>query len=189
MLNLVLYQPDIPQNFGACLRLSACMGATIHVIEPCGFPLDDAKLRRAGMDYIAQARYVRHLNWDAFLDYRTTQNSEGCVASGEPQSAEGLGAMPPSARHTLDCRQAHPGRLMLLETDGKTRYSDMAYTPSDYIVIGRESAGTPRALYGQMDATLHIPMRAGVRSLNMAMSAGILVAEACRQLEWRYTHD
>src|SRR5688572_4417458 len=68
MLNIVLYQPDIPQNFGACLRLSACMGATIHVIEPCGFPLDDAKMRRAGMDYMHKARYVRHVNWQTFLD-------------------------------------------------------------------------------------------------------------------------
>lgn len=152
MLNLVLYQPDIPQNFGAMLRLSACMGATIHIIEPCGFPLDAAKLRRAGMDYISKASYVRHLNWHAFLDYR----------------------------------QDHKGRLLLLETDGATRYTDFAYQPTDYIVLGSESAGTPRELYRDMEATLTIPMREGVRSLNVAMSAGILTAEACRQLEWRW---
>ena len=87
MLNLVLFQPDIPQNFGATLRLSACMGCRIHVVEPCGFPLDHAKLRRAGMDYIDKAQWQRHLNWETFLDHR----------------------------------QIHPGRLMLLETDGQTR--------------------------------------------------------------------
>jgi tRNA (cytidine/uridine-2'-O-)-methyltransferase len=180
MLNLVLYQPDIPQNFGACLRLSACMGATIHVIEPCGFPLDDAKLRRAGMDYIHKARYLRHLNWQAFLDYR--------VASGEPQSGGGLGVIPPSATK-IDVRQGQgrSGRLLLLETDGTTRYTDMQYHPTDYIILGSEGAGTPRALYAQMDATLTIPMAQGVRSLNMAMSAGMLVAEACRQMDWRFT--
>ncbi len=150
MLNLVLYQPDIPQNFGACLRLSACMGATIHLIEPCGFPIDSAKLRRAGMDYIGKASYIRHVNWQAFLDYN----------------------------------QIHPGRLLLLETDGTTRYTDFHYQPSDYIVLGSEGAGTPRALYAQMEATLTIPMREGVRSLNVAMSAGMLVAEACRQRGW-----
>lgn len=155
MLNLVLYQPDIPQNFGACLRLSACLGATIHVIEPCGFPLDDAKLRRAGMDYITKAKYVRHLHWQAFLDYR----------------------------------RAAPGRLFLLETDGTTRYTDIAYQESDYVVLGRESAGTPRELYAQMDATLAIPMREGVRSLNVAMAAGMLTAEACRQQEWRLENE
>ena len=155
MLNLVLYQPDIPQNFGACLRLSACLGATIHVIEPCGFPLDDAKMRRAGMDYMHKARYVRHLNWQTFLDYRQDQPVQG--------------------------------RLLLLETDGTTRYTDMAYQPSDYIILGSETAGTPRALYAQMDATLTIPMVAGMRSLNIAMSAGMLVAESCRQLNWSFT--
>ncbi len=150
MLNLVLYQPDIPQNFGACLRLSACMGATIHVIEPCGFPIDNAKLRRAGMDYIHKANYRRHVNWQAFLDYRAH----------------------------------HPGRLMLLETDGATRYTDIAYEPSDYVMLGRESAGTPRELYAAMDQLLMIPMQEGVRSLNVAMCAGMLVAEAARQQHW-----
>jgi tRNA (cytidine/uridine-2'-O-)-methyltransferase len=152
MIHLVLYQPDIPQNFGAILRLSACMGCTVHVVEPCGFPMDASKLRRAGMDYIAKANWQRHVNWQAFLDYRQTA----------------------------------PGRLLLLETDGDCCYADIAYSPSDYVVVGRESAGTPRALYEQMDQLLTIPMREGVRSLNVAMSAGIVVAEACRQLKWRW---
>lgn len=152
MLNLVLHQPDIPQNLGACLRLSACMGAAIHVVEPCGFPFDHAKLRRAGMDYIDKATYHRHLNWQAFLDYR----------------------------------QSHPGRLLLLETDGAIPYTDFTFHPTDYVVVGSEGAGTPRNLYAQMDALLTIPMRAGVRSLNMAMSAGILIAEACRQQNWNF---
>lgn len=128
------------------------MGATIHVIEPCGFPLDHAKLRRAGMDYMAQARYVRHLNWQAFLDYRDSA----------------------------------PGRLFLLETDGTTCYTDISFRLTDYVVLGSESSGTPRALYDMMDNTLVIPMRAGVRSLNVAMCAGILVAESCRQMSWRF---
>ncbi|MDX2094933.1 MAG: tRNA (cytidine(34)-2'-O)-methyltransferase [Alphaproteobacteria bacterium] len=152
MLNLVLYQPDIPQNLGAMLRLSACLGATVHVVEPCGFPMDAAKLRRVGMDYIHKVQMVRHVNWQAFLD----------------------------------ARQGRPGRLLLLETDGTTCYTEMQYAPDDYVVLGSESAGTPRALYKQMDATLTIPMREGMRSLNLAMSAGILVAEACRQNEWRW---
>lgn len=152
MLNIVLYQPDIPQNLGACLRLSACMRATVHIIEPCGFPLDDAKLRRAGMDYIHKTTYLRHVNWAAFLAHR----------------------------------EAAPGRLLLLETDGATRYTDFAYQRSDYIVLGSEGAGTPRDLYAQMEATLTIPMQEGMRSLNVAMSAGILVSEACRQLDWAF---
>ena len=70
MIQLVLYQPDIAQNFGAILRLSACLVVVVQVIEPCGFPLDAAKLKRAGMDYIHKAQYVRHVNWQAFCEYR-----------------------------------------------------------------------------------------------------------------------
>ena len=62
----------------------------------------------------------------------------------------------------------------------------MQYQPSDYVVLGSESAGTPRHLYAQMDATLTIPMREGMRSLNVAMSAGMIVAEACRQMDWEF---
>jgi tRNA (cytidine/uridine-2'-O-)-methyltransferase len=152
MLNLVLYQPDIPQNLGAMLRLSACLGSTIHVVEPCGFPLNDQKLKRAGMDYIQLANLVKHMNWSTFLEYKTQ----------------------------------HEGRMFLLETDGDTTYTDITYLPTDYIVLGRESAGTPRALYAQMEKVIVIPMREGVRSLNVAMSAGMIAAEACRQLAWKF---
>jgi tRNA (cytidine/uridine-2'-O-)-methyltransferase len=89
----------------------------------------------------------------------------------------------------LAYRAEHPGRLMLLETDGAVDYSTIQYSPSDYVVLGRESAGTPRALYDQMDMLLTIPMREGVRSLNMAMSAGILTAEACRQMQWQWKSE
>lgn len=66
LLRLALYQPDIPQNAGTLLRLSACLGVAVDIIEPCGFVLDERKVRRAGMDYISQARYTRHWSWEAF---------------------------------------------------------------------------------------------------------------------------
>ncbi len=65
-LRLVLYQPDIPQNTGALLRLGACLGVGVDLIEPLGFLLDDKRLRRAGMDYIALARMRRHASWEAY---------------------------------------------------------------------------------------------------------------------------
>ncbi len=67
MIRAALYQPDIPQNAGAAMRLCACMGMGLDIIEPCGFVLDDKKLRRSGMDYIENADIVRHRSWDAFL--------------------------------------------------------------------------------------------------------------------------
>jgi tRNA (cytidine/uridine-2'-O-)-methyltransferase len=66
-MRLALYQPDIPQNAGTILRLGACLGVGIDVIEPCGFVWDDKRLRRAGMDYLDQVDLVRHRSWSQFL--------------------------------------------------------------------------------------------------------------------------
>jgi tRNA (cytidine/uridine-2'-O-)-methyltransferase len=66
-MRLALYQPDIPQNAGALIRLGACLGVPVDIIEPCGFLLGDRSFRRAGMDYLALADWRRHASWDAFL--------------------------------------------------------------------------------------------------------------------------
>ena len=65
-MRLALYQPDIPQNLGAFIRLSACLGVPLDIIEPCGFPVDDKRIRRAAMDYYDLARPTRHASWQAF---------------------------------------------------------------------------------------------------------------------------
>src|SRR5258708_5026249 len=65
-MRLALYQPDIPQNAGAVLRLGACLGVPVDVIEPCGFVLSDRRLKRAGMDYIDAAIIARHASWASF---------------------------------------------------------------------------------------------------------------------------
>ncbi|AVM75992.1 tRNA (cytidine(34)-2'-O)-methyltransferase [Magnetospirillum gryphiswaldense] len=66
LLRLALFQPDIPQNAGALLRLSACLGIPLEIIEPCGFLWDEKRMRRAGMDYVDHARVTRHASWNAF---------------------------------------------------------------------------------------------------------------------------
>ncbi len=65
-MRLALYEPDIPQNLGAFIRLSACLGVPLDIIEPCGFPLDDKRIRRAAMDYYGLAAIARHASWAAF---------------------------------------------------------------------------------------------------------------------------
>ncbi len=65
-VRLALYEPDIPQNTGAILRLGACLGVVVDIIEPCGFVLDDRRLRRAGMDYLNRVVMSRHASWQAF---------------------------------------------------------------------------------------------------------------------------
>ena len=65
-MRLALYQPDIPGNLGAALRLCACLGVALDVIEPCGFPLTDAAMKRAALDYGDKARVARHAGLAAF---------------------------------------------------------------------------------------------------------------------------
>jgi tRNA (cytidine/uridine-2'-O-)-methyltransferase len=65
-LRLALFQPDMPPNTGAMMRLSACLGVGLDIIEPCGFVFDDKKLKRVAMDYIEHLEYQRHRSWEAF---------------------------------------------------------------------------------------------------------------------------
>ncbi len=74
-MRLALFQPDIPQNLGAALRLGACLAVPIDVIEPCGFPFSDREVRRAAMDYGPMAQVTRHASWGAFLDARRDEMS------------------------------------------------------------------------------------------------------------------
>ena len=67
MFNVVLVEPEIPPNTGNVIRLCANTGAQLHLIEPLGFPLNDAKMRRAGLDYHDYATMKVHQSWDAFL--------------------------------------------------------------------------------------------------------------------------
>lgn len=68
-ISIALFQPDIPGNTGAILRLGACLNVAIHIIEPAGFDISDRNLRRAGMDYIELAKLQRHLDWQHFYNY------------------------------------------------------------------------------------------------------------------------
>jgi len=68
LLNIILYQPEIPPNTGNIIRLCANTGARLHLVEPMGFTLDDAKLRRAGLDYHEWANVKRYESWALFLE-------------------------------------------------------------------------------------------------------------------------
>ena len=146
-MRIVLFQPDIPQNAGAILRLCACLGAEAHIIEPAGFPVSDRHFRRAGMDYLDRVAIVRHVSWSAFELWRRQEGA----------------------------------RLLLFTTAAETSYLDHAYRPGDALLFGRESAGVPEAVHQAADARLCIPMRPGLRSINVAMAAAMALGEAVRQ--------
>ena len=65
-MRLALYEPDIPQNAGAILRLAACFAIGVDIIEPCGFLLDDKRFKRSGMDYLDHVKILRHGSWEKF---------------------------------------------------------------------------------------------------------------------------
>lgn len=67
-MDITLYQPDIPQNTGTILRMAACLNVPVHIIEPCGFVLDDKRMRRAGMDYLKDVNLTRHNSWQAYQE-------------------------------------------------------------------------------------------------------------------------
>ena len=147
MPRLAIYQPDIPQNTGTMLRLSACLGVPVEIIEPAAFDVSDRNLRRSGMDYLNHVTITRHISWRAFEEWRR----------------EGR------------------GRLVLATTKGAVPYTDFTFEPEDIILVGRESAGVPDEVHAAADARIIIPMQSGMRSLNVAVTAAMLLGEALRQ--------
>ena len=73
-LSIALYQPDIAGNTGTILRFAACLGLDVEIIEPAGFDLSDRNLKRAGMDYLEMAALTRHVDWNAFEEWRRREN-------------------------------------------------------------------------------------------------------------------
>ncbi|CZT35348.1 tRNA (cytidine(34)-2'-O)-methyltransferase [Rhizobium sp. 9140] len=81
MLRIALYQPDIAGNTGTILRLAACLGLGVDIIEPAGFDLSDRNLKRAGLDYIASVTLARHVNWTSFEEARQGEGRRLVLAS------------------------------------------------------------------------------------------------------------
>lgn len=149
-IRIALYQPDIPGNTGTILRLAACLGLSVDIIEPAGFDISDRNLKRAGMDYIAAAALTRHVSWDRFEEWRATTGR----------------------------------RLVLASTKAALPYTNIGYHADDILLFGRESAGVPDHVHDRADAQIIIPMMAGQRSINVAMSVAMVAGEALRQTAW-----
>lgn len=146
MIEIALFQPDIPPNAATIMRMAACFGLKVRIIEPAGFTWSDSSLKRAGMDYLDQALVTRDASWAAF-------------------------------------RQATKGqRLILASTKATTLYTDFTFHPGDILLMGRESSGVPEEVHEAADARLLIPMREGLRSLNVALACAMITGEALRQL-------
>ncbi|CAN7406874.1 tRNA (cytidine(34)-2'-O)-methyltransferase [Neorhizobium sp. LjRoot104] len=80
-LRIALYQPDIPGNTGTILRLAACLGLSVDIIEPAGFDISDRNLKRSGMDYLDSVTLARHVNWQRFDEWRRANGRRVVLAS------------------------------------------------------------------------------------------------------------
>ncbi len=147
-INIVLHEPEIPQNTGNIARTCAATGAALHIIKPMGFEIDDRKLKRAGLDY-----------WH-LLDITYYENYE-------------------------DFRTKNPDiNIFFYSTKAPRKYTDvdLSGTGKVYLMFGKETRGLPEALLAsEPDRCVRIPMRDGLRSLNLSNSVAIAVYEALRQ--------
>ena len=143
-MRIALHEPDQAGNVGTILRLAACFGVPVDIIEPCGFPWSDRALKRAGMDYAEIAEVTRHESWPSF-----------------------------EARLS--------GRLVLLTTKAALPLPSARFTPGDILLMGSESRGAPDEVHARAGLRVRIPQAPNTRSLNIAVAAGIALAEALRQ--------
>ncbi len=145
-INIVLHEPEIPQNTGNIARTCAATGASLHLIRPLGFTVDDKKLKRAGLDYWDQLDITYYDGLDDFY------------------------AKNPNAT------------VYYFSTKAPHLYTEIQYPETVYIMFGKETKGLPEELlYANSNACVRLPMRDGLRSLNLSNSVAIAVYEILRQ--------
>ena len=167
-MHIILYQPEIPPNTGNIIRLCANTGACLHLIEPLGFSIEDAKLRRAGLDYHEFAELHVHADLQTCLD------------------AIGIGANPSQhPAHPCADFQTQP-RVFAMSTRGTVRYDTPRFADGDAFLFGPETRGLPAEILAQVPEAqrLYLPMRPDNRSLNLSNAVAVMVFEAWRQRDF-----
>lgn len=150
-LNIVLVEPRIPQNVGNIARTCAATGARLHLVEPMAFTIDDAKLRRAGLDYWQYLDVSYYSGWEDFWQ-----------------------------QHQEDA-----GKMFFFTTKAEQIYTEPDYADGAWLIFGREDAGLPEELLVQhRRGCLRMPMRQGLRSLNLSNAVAIGVYEVLRQWDF-----
>lgn len=145
-LNVVLVEPEIPQNTGNIARTCAATGSKLHLVKPLGFSVEDRYLKRAGLDYWKD---VRISYYDSFGELKDKY-------LGLP--------------------------FYYMTTRASASYSEIKYPGECFLVFGKETAGLPESLLADNpEQCLRIPMKYGIRSLNLSNSVAIVVYEALRQ--------
>lgn len=151
MIELALFEPEIPHNTGTLMRLCACLGVPLNLIQPYGFVLSDKYLKRAAMDYRDLANVQEHASWNHFKNLK----------SGK--------------------------RIIKVDPLGKSNLFEFQFHDNDIVLMGKESIGFPESYRDEMAElpSVYIPMVEGVRSINLALSATMLLTESMRQTHYK----
>lgn len=155
-INIVMVEPEIPQNTGNIARTCAAIGAKLHLVKPLGFSIDDKHLKRAGLDYWDKLDIEIHENLNDFLN-KYANREDGKIKSN----------------------------VFLASTKSQKTYVDVDYNEFEeiFLLFGKETKGLPENLIeNNMKQAIRIPMKEGLRSLNLSNSVAIIAYEVLRQV-------
>ena len=170
MFNIVLHEPEKPDNTGNIGRTCVVTGSSLHLIYPLGFQLTRTNIHHAGLDYWERLDVHKHDNYKSFLEYIKNTQSSKCDYCNN-----GIDSF---INHHMD---NYP-RLWFATTKAHKTYADVEFKDGDYIMFGKESAGIPEEiLASDEEHCIRIPMAENERSLNLSNSVAIVLYEALRQ--------
>ena len=167
MFNIVLVEPEIPQNTGNIVRTAAATGCHVHLIKPLGFDISDKALKRAGLDYWHLTDFHVYENLQEFFDVH---------AKGRVKYESG-------SLHIDGNETGEAPHFYFCSTKAKIRYDEAKFEEGDFLFFGKETKGlSEELLHDNYDRTIRIPMVAEARSLNLSNSVAIVVYEGMRQI-------
>ncbi|MDE6189100.1 MAG: tRNA (cytidine(34)-2'-O)-methyltransferase [Clostridia bacterium] len=171
MINIVLVNPEIPNNTGNIVRTCAATGAKLHIIEPCGFSWEDKYLKRSGLDYWEISDVNRYENMQAFL--KANFGEAACLDENIASAVK-------------NTKIKSGKQFFFASTKSDHNHTDVKYKEDCWVFFGRETKGLDEELlYENYGDCVRIPMRAEARSLNLANSVAIIIYEYHRQHDYK----
>ena len=178
MFNIVLLEPEKPDNTGNIGRTCVATGSALHLIYPIGFQLTRKNIHHAGLDYWDRLKLFTHDSYNDFVGYFVK------AGGWYPPLQSGACETRPYRRRELHERQneiCNPV-LWFATTKAHKSYTDVKFKDGDFIMFGKESAGIPEEiLAGDEEHCIRIPMMENERSLNLSNSVAVVLYEALRQ--------
>ena len=174
MFNIVLHEPEKPDNTGNIGRTCVITGSALHLIYPIGFRLTRTNIHHAGLDYWDRLHLYKHDSYEDFKNYfKTLSNLTPVGANADIVGANACGARSVGEKTPT---------IWYATTKAHKSYADVKYSDGDFIMFGKESAGIPEEILAQDEEhCIRIPMMESERSLNLSNSVAIVLYEALRQ--------